>query len=214
MYDTNNMPARTQMSHYLRTGQILPPENFTDHKSCQPAYGEDDSLCHKSFSTDDFIAHYFLGGGWPVNLGAIGLLDEFRNTRSVINAVNDFKERQIRLAIQKALGICRKLQKTKVTKTQVRFTDRDNTTTDVTNDGALFSIGNSTFFRSSRCMADIDCSKKYLTIEGTMTYEIKDWFKDPGNIFNKPGGEREIPGGKPYPIVAEWQERLYWEGVF
>ncbi len=33
MYDQNNMPARTRVSHYLRTGQIFPSESFEENKS-------------------------------------------------------------------------------------------------------------------------------------------------------------------------------------
>lgn len=48
MFDQRNMPAQTPMSHYLRTGQILPTEQFINQKSNIEAHPEDDFLSYKS----------------------------------------------------------------------------------------------------------------------------------------------------------------------
>ncbi len=68
MYNQDNIPARTQLSHYLRTGRILSAEYFADHKSCQSAYGEDDSPSQKSWTTGDFLDHYARGNGRAVDI--------------------------------------------------------------------------------------------------------------------------------------------------
>jgi len=133
-------PAVTQMSHYLRTGSVLPAEYFEEHKS-----SGHDFLSHKSWTTRDFVRRYASGSGRTVDLADVGLLGRFRNSSSVRNAVTAFEMRQMRIAERQANNICKRNQNAKtVTAT---FSDNDRTITDVTRDGPLFSVGNSSFFR-------------------------------------------------------------------
>ncbi len=215
MYDYTKEPARTRVSHYLRTGRILPAEHFGNQKSDKSVYGEDNALSHKSWNTIDFVKHYFTGNGKPINLANVGLLDRFRNSVSVRRAVDDFRNRQIRLAKQKAVEVCHKLKRTNATKTQVTFSDRNNSATDVTLDiFRLFSVGDSTFFRSAQNIVKVDCVKKTLQLETVTLFEIKDWFKDPGDIFDSTDDESEILGGQRYPIIANWSEDIHLERSF
>ena len=103
------MPATTRVSHYLRTGRLLPEEQFTGFKSQHLTVGDDDFLSHKSWSTRDFWNHYKRGRGRAVDLRNVGLLDRFRNSRSVRKAVSDFRKRQTDIAKQKAVEIYRKV---------------------------------------------------------------------------------------------------------
>ena len=98
MYDQNNIPVRTRVSHYLRTGRLLPAEHFVTQKSDQSAYDDDNFLSHKSWTTLDFLDHYATGNGRTVNLANIGLLERFRNTSSIRRAVENFKAKQIKIA--------------------------------------------------------------------------------------------------------------------
>jgi len=66
MYDARNTPPRTQFSHYLRTGRILPTENFGNQKSDQSGHDEDDFLSFKSWGTLDFVERYISGSGQTV----------------------------------------------------------------------------------------------------------------------------------------------------
>ncbi len=209
MYGQNNRPARTQVSHYLRTGRILPAEYFENHKSNRFDYGEDDSLSHKSWTTTDFIKHYFGGNGRTVDLANIGLLDRFRNSRSVSNAVDDFIDRKIRLAKQKAVEVCHRSERANSTIKYVAFSDRNNTVTDVTLDVLrLFSVGRSTFFRSARSVLDVDCAKRTIRLEGILKFSIDDAFVDAADLDSNEPGDQEYEGGIPYKIVANWSKKI------
>ncbi len=129
MYDQNNMPAQTQVSHYLRTGRLLPAEYFVNHKSGLSAYDEDDFLSYKSWTTRDFWDHYKEGSGQTVNLASIGLLNKFRRTRSVINTVDNFRSKQINLAIRHADNVYRRSRGTAREKSH--FSDNDTAGTNV-----------------------------------------------------------------------------------
>ncbi len=214
MYDQNHRPARTQLSHYLRTGRVLPAELFTSQKSSPLDNGEDDFLSYKSWTTRDFLDHYATGNGRTVNLANIGLLDRFRNTSSVRRAVESFKAEQISLAKQKAVAVCRKLERTEATKTQVIFSDRDRTTTNVTQDGPLLSVGGSTFIRSAQCALDVDCVNKTFRLEGFLKFSIDDKFVDAIDFFNQIPGNQDLPFSKPYKIIANWSETFNWRGQF
>lgn len=214
MYDTKNAPTRTRVSHYLRTGILLSAEHFVSQKSDQSAYIENDFLSHKSWTTRDFLDHYATGNGRTVNLANIGLLDRFRNTRSVRRAIESFKAKQIRLAKLKAVTVCRKLERTEATKTQVIFSDRDRTTTNVTQDGPLLSVGGSTFTRSAQCALDVDCVKKTFRLEGLLKFSIDDKFVDAIDLFNKIPGNQDLPFSKPYKIIANWSDTFNWRGQF
>ena len=202
MYDRNNRPARTQMSHYLRTGQVLPAEYFVNHKSNLEAHSEDDFLSYKSWTTQDFWNHYKGGNGRTIDLANVGLLGRFRRSRSVINIVNDFKNDQINLAIRHADNVYRRSRGNARDKRQ--FSDNDTAITDVTWDGNLFSVGNSTFFRSVRGTIEVNAPRNIVLLDGVMSFEIKDWFKDPFDIGV------EVNDAKKYKIIAKWQQALSW----
>lgn len=215
MCDARNRPAQTQMSHYLRTGRLLPAEYFENHKSSQPAYGGDNFLSHKSWNTIDFWNHYKEASGRTINLVNVGLFREFLNTSSVSNAIEDFQNRQVSLAKQKSIDVCYKLERSEVTKTQVRFSDRKNTVTDVTmNVFRLFSVGKSTFFRSSQCTIEVDCVKRVIQLEGELKYSIDDAFIDARDFGNRTIGNQEFEGGVPFKIVVNWRKPFTWRGKF
>ena len=215
MYDQNHKPARTQMSHYLRTGRVLPVEHFQSHKSNPSAYSEDEFLSHKSWTTYDFWKHYKTGNGKPIDLAHVGLLDSFQNSRSVRRAVDNFKDRQIKLAKQKSVQVCRKLKGEYPTIQYVAFSDRNNTTTDVTMDILrLFSVGGSTFYRSARSVLDVNCGKRTIRLEGILNFSIDDAFIDAKDIPNWIDGNQEFDGGVPYKIKASWSKKIFWRGKF
>ena len=215
MYDANNTPARTRSSHYLRTGQLLPPEIFTSQKKNQLNAYEDDCLSHKKWNTYNFVDHYFNGNGRSINLANVGLFRDFLDASSVRNAIKEFQDRQILLAQQKSKNVCRDLARTGIIKTQANFTDKSNTTTDVTlNIFRLFSVGRSTFFRSANCTLDIDCVKRTIHLRGMLKYSIDDAFIDAADLRSSNLGNQEYEGGVPYKIMLNWRKSFSWRGKF
>ncbi|PCI33387.1 MAG: hypothetical protein COB54_03530 [Alphaproteobacteria bacterium] len=144
----------------------------------------------------------------------VGLLEQFRNSRSVRSAVESFKTKQIKLAIRKAVDVCRKLERTEANKTMVIFSDRDRTTTDVTQEGPLYSVGGSTFYRSARIALNVSCINRTLHLEGVLKFEINDKFSDALDSLNKINGDQDLPYSKPYKITANWSETFNWRGTF
>ncbi len=215
MYDTHNMPARTWLSHYLRTGQILPPESFECQKENQSNFNEKNFLSHKSWTTRDFWDHYFSGNGRAVDLASVGLLNRFQNSRSVRRAVNEFRDRQKQMARQKATAICRRVKRGDATIQFTAFPDRDDTVTDVTLDILrLFSVGRSTFFRSARSVLDVNCEKRTIRLEGVMNFSIDDAFIDAMDIPNMIRGDQDFEDAVPFKIIASWHENWVWGGRF
>ena len=79
MYDTNNMPGRTQMSHYLRTGRVLPAEYFEERKSLKGLSREQIILGISKALREPgrtLFFHYFKRRGQTFDLVANGLLQE------------------------------------------------------------------------------------------------------------------------------------------
>ena len=192
MRDVLSQSKESQLSQYLRTGRVLPAQPFNQYKSI--------SLSHKSWTTRDFIHHYATGNGRTVNLADIGLLNQFQNSRSVKNAIKAFEMRQMRIAERHANKICQNNHKKTIV--SIPFFDEDKTVTDVTQDGALFSVGNSTFYQSSSCVLEVDCYYKVLKLDGILTFEIKDWFRDPLDL------DVELPRAKIFKIVAQWSQPM------
>lgn len=178
----------------------MPEDQFASHKSQHLTIGDDDFLSHKSWTTADFVKRYASGSGRTADLRNIGLLNKFRNARSVRNAIREFELRQMRIAERNANNICGRNRDTKVVRAS--FSDNNTTVTDVTQDGALFSVGASTFFRTSRCKIEVDCSQRIIRLDGILTFEIRDVFKDPFDIGI------ELPKSKVFKIVAKWSQPM------
>lgn len=132
----------------------------------------------------DFVDWYFNGQGQPVTLAQIGLAAQFENL--VGGEVHDFFAATLEDMIGTGLKLkCgRRLYKHRI----------DNTVTDVTN--SIFSVGNSTFFRSARCFVFKNCSPNgcSVTVSCDFRFKIRDWFANPLDIG------MEIQGGTPYRI--------------
>lgn len=215
MRDYSGRPESTRMSHYLRTGRLLPANYCAHHKSHHPDYGGADFLAHKSWNTGDFIRHYYFGNGKPVNLANVGLFHEFRNSNSVKKSINEYKNRQIILARQKAGKVCQNVHHIEATNPHIKFSDRKNGIINVTeNFWRLFSIGHSTFFRSAETDLYVDCERRDLHLEGMFTFSIDDAFIDARDLDNSIDGNQEFEGGTPFKIFIRWRERFGWKGSF
>ena len=157
------------------------------------------------FCTQDFVNHYFYGSGQTVDLGGVGLLGAFQSAASVRASVKAFKDKTKSAAEAKARSLCPQCVKgTKSTS----FTLDDRDVTDVTNEPCLFSVGNSTFFRSANCSVTANCDNRTFSYGCSLGFKIQDWFRDPIDLGI------EIPGATPYRINANWADSVSGSGRF
>ena len=160
------------------------------------------------WSTADFVTWYYIGGGAPITLEAVGLLGEFQNAADVQRSVGQFWWQTVGKVLDVAKGLdCTKGAQTK----NVFYSDTD--VTNVTWEPHLFAVGHSTFYRSASCtitVPDCKCCKPGSEIRAwadcTFSYKIKDSFKDPLDIGNE-------TGGTVYDINAFWAVRTHEELV-
>ena len=150
------------------------------------------------FCTQDFLWHYYAGGGVPIDLARVGLRDDFVNHPSVRTSVEGFKN-QLRIeGIQRARSGCAGRSSGKV---HDSFDLKGQTTTNVYGVfSCLFSVASSTFFMEGSCSLEADCCSRNMTLRCTTTFSIRDWFRD----VCGPGCE--LPGGTPYPIFEAFNE--------
>lgn len=159
---------------------------------------------HGLFCTYNFAEHYFSGSGATVDLGAVGLLDDFQGSASVQGSVSGFKQKVTSTAVAKADSLCKDCDKG--TKSiSFRVHDKDPKGTDVTAEPCLFAVGHSTFFRKADCDVTANCDNRTFSLGCSIGFSIRDWFKDPIDLGF------ELPGGVPYRINADWSES-YWGG--
>ncbi len=165
--------------------------------------GATDPLGLCAFNTIDFVWHYRFGGGTPIDLGAVGLLDEFQVSPSVQEAVTVFKDMIHVAAGRNARALCNGCSEGVKATT---FSLNNPTVTDVTGQPCLFSVGNSTFFRTAECSAVADCGSRVFSYECSASFSIRDWFEKPLNI--------DLELGTPYPINASWSDTVTGSGNF
>lgn len=143
----------------------------------------------------DFTNAYFNGNGEKMDLAGTDYATSFRNSKSVKGKVSEFRG-IVNSVISMNCENC----------PSDAITGESKTVTDVTwevtpSNKALFSIGNSTFYRNYSCAFSKDENCKCI-YNCTMTFSIKDWFRDPLDIGV------EIPGGTVYPINLTWEESI------
>ncbi len=162
-----------------------------------------DPLGLAGWGADDFIQHYYTGGGRDVTLNFIGLFFAFQQAPDVRRSVEAFKS-QVRAKISGAVGDgLLKCKDGEPASEDYSTWGRDKDVTDVTKQ--MFSIGQSKFYREYDCTIKInkcDCDKVmdwgYMC---RLRLEIRDAFKDPLDI----GVEA---GGTPYRITGSWTESM------
>jgi RHS repeat-associated protein len=156
------------------------------------------------FSTGNFVWHYYFGRGAPIDLAEVGLAEAFRKSKSVRARTREFRDHLAANARGNAIAECKGCT-TGAASFMVQTTS--NTTTDVTRAPRLFSVGNSTFFRSGGCSGSVNCTVRTYTYACTASFAIRDWFRDPLDR----GFE---VGGTPYRINLSWNEGFTGRGGF
>jgi hypothetical protein len=152
-----------------------------------------------------FVWHYFTGGGKPVDLAHIGMLERFRAVPDVKRKVQEFKNRaeeQVK-AIASSARDCPDY----LGGFYPPFVHADTTTTRARNE--IFCVGDSTFFRRCVCLIQVNscCGSRIDKYEWSCCFHfyIRDWFRDLLDLGV------ELPGGQPYRINADWYENTPWQ---
>jgi len=161
------------------------------------------ALGQGAWSTPDFVYHYFYGHGAPIDLADVGLLSRFQSSPSVKKAVQAFEDK-----LRQHFGNG---------PYEGHFPGK--TSTDVTSDPRLFSVGGSTFFENAVCTQNGGspvCS---------LTFSIRDSFTDPLRFQDRiwshlPNSDTFIQllwassplvftgFPTPYPINAQWNQQF------
>lgn len=162
------------------------------------------------FCTTDFVKRYFRGNGSPLDLKAMGLLQDFRNAPSVRQQVRRFKRNLFKKMVEEIRRACRGCS----LKRSGTVFDSGSEGVDVTNEPCLFSIGNSSLNQQGACSYLADCAARTFQFGCHWLFSINDRFKDPLDIFDFLPGNFELPSGKPYDINARWNENDSGSGNF
>ena len=168
-----------------------------------------------SWSTADFIKHYYNGGGTTVDLGSIGLLDKVKNSEPGKSATELFE--LLAKSEIKRLGF----EKLSCSGKKTVSADGDkNRFFNLT--GVVFSLGNTMVRMKSTCDAvltcDLCCDKKSPRVMTFVyacdfEYSVVDSFSRPFGL-----GSNQLQaeaGGTPYQITGDWDntwsDTLRWD---
>lgn len=163
------------------------------------------------WGNSDFVHHYYLGKGKPVNLTDVGLGAVFEHSSSVINATTAFEGENISQGVAAAKALCPPGSKGHRHKA---FDSDHSTVTDVTNEPGLFSVGHSTFYRKAHCVLVADCCNRSLIMQCSERYSIRDRFTDPFSGTGNKGKSYDLPMSKPYDINYDFSRQKTYYGKF
>jgi hypothetical protein len=112
----------------------------------------------QSWTTMDFVKHYYVGGGETVYLNKVGLARAFRRSKSVRAATSKFIAKVIDAGAWQRQS--------------------ESAITDVTSEKNLFALGHSQLFMWGAC-SGWGCD---------FEFQIHDWFRDPLGVGIETGG--------------------------
>jgi len=159
------------------------------------------------WTTINFVLHYFFGRGRSVNIGNVGLLDDYIADPGTQANLGYFRHVLLEEEIKKkAKRECaRKRSGTKVSATLYYGTLVENHVGAENIFNPLYSIGGHWLNMQANCRLRIDCCKKTVSFQCDNSYDFDDMFTDPfsGAIFDR---EWDLNGGTPYWIIGRWSE--------
>ncbi|HMG74378.1 MAG TPA: Ig-like domain-containing protein [Pyrinomonadaceae bacterium] len=159
------------------------------------------------WNTWDFLQHYYFGGGQPVDLADVGLLERFQRSGSVTAATTAFKQQVLERAKKEARDQCARNAVTGKDWPGYFRLAPTSVVTDVTHEPGLFVVGHSSFYRHAVGFVYPNCKCRTFRFSATLGFYIRDWFEDPLGV----GIE---PGGFVYRINASWMEDFSGNGRF
>jgi RHS repeat-associated protein len=159
------------------------------------------------WNTWDFLKHYYFGGGQPIDLADVGLLERFQRSGSVTAATTAFKQQVLERAKKEAREQCARNAVTGKDWPGYFRLAPTSVVTDVTHEPGLYVVGHSSFYRHAVGFVYPNCKCRTFRFSATLGFYIRDWFEDPLSV----GIE---PGGFVYRINASWMEDFSGNGTF
>ena len=153
------------------------------------------------WGTKDFWNHYQNGGGAPVDLDGIGLLEDFTNSPSVKSAINRVFSGYQQMLKNALLAKCGSCNDVVIMSFDVHDFDESY---DVTSDRGLFSLGKGELFNKGTCIGVANCKTRTVRIVCSFHFYVRDWFRDPFSV--------RLEVGDPYRINGDWNETTDWRG--
>jgi RHS repeat-associated protein len=163
------------------------------------------------YDSKDFVKHYWFGGGETVDLGNVGLLDQYRRTASTSKAVAKFKSIIQEKAQKEASKLCTSCVSDKEKSSII--TESNEGYTSVKDEPNLFALGRGTLNRMASCALYANCSERTYRVNCTLGFLYEDAFTDPldGERINFPF---DLPLSRPYSITGFWMEDFEHKGGF
>ncbi len=161
------------------------------------------------FCTKDFVWHYFFGFYKGIDLGSVGLLDEY--VASAAGQMDSVRSAMNKMASDKAKTLCAGCGKG-VQSGSVDF--GDSIYHQVTS-GCLFQMGSTMLGVTGACGVKANCATKTFTADCTSNWKLRDWFVDPLSVYEVYGDiGLAFEPGKPYPITGDWANQWKTGGSF
>lgn len=164
-----------------------------------------------SWSTEDFVWHYWFGWGAHVDLDSIGLGDTFWSHSSVQSEIDSFRQDIVAALFERMSGLdCEAYSWSH------SYSGRSGYESDVTWTWTMFPIGNSALKFSGACnitvgACDKECNEcRDFALDCDFDYTLRDSFRDPFDFDEWGWGKLEI--GIPYEIRSSRNERFSTSG--
>lgn len=170
------------------------------------------------WGTIDFVRHYYLGFGKPIDLANVGLLGTYQMAMSA--QVSRFRDATMRRLKEAAGQQCQrtggKSKITVVSSHELHEEEHVREHNERNPFDPLYSIGGHVFDRISSCKAVADCCQRTMTYKCTYHYGFDDRFSDPLSFEGSYGSRVEVPLPIlplmllpwPYDITASWEVKL------
>lgn len=162
------------------------------------------------FCTKDFVSHYLIGKGTPIDLAKVGLLGTYINSPSVAGAIDSVRQSNLTRAVQAAGKLCKNCDSGVKSTT---FSWGDSIFANPYDEAdCLFSLGSTMLGVSSKCSVTANCGTKTFDFACESAWKLRDKFVDPLSFKETLGLPFEP--GTPYDIVADWTDKRVGGGHF
>jgi hypothetical protein len=164
-----------------------------------------------SWTTEDFVWHYWTGWGMPIDLNDVGLAETFWNHASVQGEINRFKQDVVAALFERMAGLdCEAYSWSH------NYSGRSGYQSDVTWTWTMFPIGDSALKFSSACSisvgaCDKECNEcRDFSLDCSFDYTLRDSFRDPLDFEEWGLGTLEV--GIPFEIRSSRNEHSSTSG--
>ncbi|WP_347243986.1 RHS repeat-associated core domain-containing protein, partial [Thermogutta sp.] len=156
----------------------------------------------------DWIKHYFFGGGRPVDLADVGLLDDLRAELDAKGYTASYESTQAQAMMLKAQSWCGKGNRGTSAVLDVYTGERvfhPLIGSEGSSNSALFPIGGTTVTATGYCAITVNCCRRQLTYTCFSNWKLRDRFADVIDWFDLVDWiDIDFPYSRPYDITASW----------